>query len=230
MRTGVRNMEVGLQRTFVGDEIIPVRVKEFLDEADEFSLLMMRYNCAIREVRTKLEVLNDELSVVGQHNPIEAIKSRVKKSESIADKLMRKGKPLTVESIETNLNDVAGVRVICSFMDDIYQVARMLAVQDDITVLEVKDYIKHPKSNGYRSYHMIVEIPVFFSDVKRSMRVEIQIRTIAMDFWSTLEHQVRYKKAIPNTEFIVGRLKECSDTIAQTDREMMEIRNYLQGS
>ena len=115
-------------------------------------------------------------------------------------------------------------------MDDIYQVARMLAVQDDITVLEVKDYIKHPKTNGYRSYHMIVEIPVFFSDVKRSMRVEIQIRTIAMDFWSTLEHQVRYKKAIPNTEFIVGRLKECSDTIAKTDREMMEIRNYIQGS
>lgn len=222
-------MDADLQRTFVGDEVIPLRVEEFQDEAKEFELLMMRYKCAIREVRTKLEVLNDELSVVGQHNPIEAIKSRVKKPESIAEKLHRRNKPLTVDSIETNLNDVAGVRVICSFIDDIYKVAKMLSAQDDITVLEVKDYIKYPKDNGYRSYHMIVEIPVFFSNEKRSMRVEIQVRTIAMDFWSTLEHQVRYKKDIPNTEFIVERLRLCSETISNTDREMMEIRNYLQG-
>ena len=155
--------------------------KAFIGQLAQFQELMMMYNCAIREVRTKLEVLNDELAVRSPHNPIEMIKSRVKKPVSIAGKLKRRGYEMSVDSIRRNLNDVAGIRVICAFIDDIYKIAGMLSSQDDITVIQVKDYIRHPKANGYRSYHMIVEIPVFFSDEKVPMRVEVQIRTIAMD-------------------------------------------------
>ena len=176
-------------------------IREFIGEGNDaltklsrFNELMMRYNSAIREVRTKFEVLNEELSLKAGHNPIENIISRVKKPMSIVEKLRRQGNPITLESISEHLNDVAGIRVICSFIDDIYRVADMLAAQDDITVVQVKDYIKSPKLNGYRSYHMIVEVPVFFSDGKRPMRVEIQLRTVAMDFWASLEHQMKYKK------------------------------------
>ena len=153
----------------------------FLNEAVRFREMMMMYTCAIREVKTKLEVLNDDLATKNQRNPIQMIKSRVKKPASIIEKLKRRGYPLTIQSIVENLDDVAGVRVICSFLDDIYTVAEMLARQDDVKVLMVKDYIRCPKVNGYRSYHMIIEIPVFFSDSKKPIRVEVQIRTIAMD-------------------------------------------------
>ena len=152
------------------------------EKINRFVGLMTRYDCAIREVRTKFEVLNEELSYKAGRNPIESITSRVKRPLSIAGKLRRLGKPVTVEAVSAFLNDVAGIRVICSFIDDIYKVAEMLSVQDDITVVQVKDYIRNPKPNGYRSYHMIVEIPVFFSEGKQMMRVEIQIRTVAMDF------------------------------------------------
>ena len=200
----------------------------FAGQLREFQELMMMYNCAIREVRTKLDVLNDEMAVCSPHNPIEMIKSRVKKPRSIVEKLQRRGYPISVDSVLDNLHDVAGVRVICSFIDDIYKIAAILGAQDDVTVLEIKDYIKNPKPNGYRSYHMIVEIPVFFSDRKQPMKVEVQIRTIAMDFWASLEHQMKYKKDVPGSEDLVNRLSQIADRINQTDMEMQEIRDEIQ--
>lgn len=187
----------------------------------------MMYSCAIREVKTKLEVLNDDLAVRNQRNPIQMIKSRVKKPGSIIEKLQRRGYPITIQSVYDNLYDVAGIRVICSFVDDIYQVAEMLARQDDVTVLTVKDYIRCPKDNGYRSYHMIIEVPVYFSDRKEKMRVEVQIRTIAMDFWASLDHQMKYKKDLEDSTEISEELKECAEIIAQTDLKMLSIRRKI---
>ena len=189
----------------------------------EYDILMMRYDSAIREVRTKLQILNDELSLT-QQSPISSISSRRKKTFSILEKLQRQGFPVSLESIEENLNDVAGIRVICSFLDDIYNVADMLKAQDDLKVIQIKDYIRNPKPNGYRSLHMIVEVPVFFSNEKRPMRVEVQIRTVAMDFWATLEHQIKYKQDIPNQDEIIEELRQCADTISQTDERMLSIR------
>ena len=194
----------------------------------QFQQIMMMYTCAIREVRTKLEVLNDELSVRNQRNPIEMIKFRVKKPESIIEKLHRRNLPVSLESVVNNLDDVAGIRVICSFIDDIYEVADMLIRQDDVHVIAIKDYLKHPKSNGYRSYHMIIEVPVFFSDRKKPMRVEIQIRTIAMDFWASLDHQLKYKKELVDGTDISRELKDCADVIAQTDEKMLDIRKRIE--
>ncbi|HIZ09029.1 MAG TPA: GTP pyrophosphokinase family protein [Candidatus Borkfalkia avicola] len=199
-----------------------------LDKMQKFQELMMRYNAAIREVRTKFEVLNDEFSFRNSRNPIESITSRIKKPVSIAEKLRRMGCPLTLESVSENLNDIAGIRVICSFIDDIYMVAELLARQDDITVVRVKDYIQKPKPNGYRSYHMIVEVPVFFSDGKRPMRVEIQLRTVAMDFWASLEHQMKYKQDSADRPEIAAELKSCAETIAATDARMLGIRRRIE--
>ena len=206
-----------------------VQVPDILiSQARQFQQVMMMYTCAIREVKTKLEVLNDELSVRNQRNPIEMIKSRVKKPMSIVEKLQCKGLPISLEAMVDNLDDVAGIRVICSFVDDIYDVADMLIRQDDIKVIAVKDYIKHPKENGYRSYHMIIEIPVFFSDRKKPMRVEVQIRTIAMDFWASLDHQLKYKKEVINEAEISEELRQCAEVIAQTDQKMYEIRQKIE--
>ena len=199
--------------------------ESFLNEARQFRELNMRYACAIREVKTKLEVLNDDLAVRNQRNPIQ---SRVKKPESIIEKLHRRGFPISVESVRENLYDVAGIRVICSFVDDIYTVAEMLARQDDINVLMVKDYIRCPKVNGYRSYHMIIEVPVFFSDRRENMRVEVQIRTIAMDFWASLDHQMKYKKDVEDASEISDELKECAEVIAQTDLKMLALRRKIE--
>lgn len=194
----------------------------------QFQQIMMMYSCAIREVKTKLEVLNDELSVRNLRNPIEMIKSRIKKPVSIVEKLHRRGLPISLDSVVNNLDDVAGIRVICSFVDDIYQVADMLIRQDDVRVIAIKDYIKNPKANGYRSYHMIIEVPVFFSDRKKPMRVEVQIRTIAMDFWASLDHQLKYKKELPDGPDISNELKKCADVISQTDEKMLEIRKRIE--
>ena len=202
--------------------------ESFLNEARQFRELNMRYTCAIREVKTKLEVLNDDLAIRNQRNPIQMIKSRVKKPESIIEKLHRRGFPISVKSVRENLYDVAGIRVICSFVDDIYTVAEMLARQDDINVLMVKDYIRCPKVNGYRSYHMIIEVPVFFSDRKENMRVEVQIRTIAMDFWASLDHQMKYKKDVEDASEISEELKECAEVIAQTDLKMLSLRRKIE--
>ena len=203
------------------------QAQQLIDASAKFRELLMMYECAIREVRTKLEVLNDDLSVRHKRNPIEQIESRVKKPESIFEKLQRKNHPLTLRSVSDNLNDVAGIRVICSFTDDIYNVARMLAKQDDITVVAVKDYIKAPKPNGYRSYHMIVEIPVYFADEKRPMRVEVQLRTKAMDFWASLEHQLKYKADSPERDDIAAELYDCAETLAAADSKMLELRNRI---
>ena len=199
------------------------RGEYFAEAAQKFEELLTMYSCAIQEVNTKLEVLSREMSVRRNRNPIETIKYRIKKPKSIAEKLVRNNFPVTIDSLMENLNDVAGVRVICSFIDDIYTVAEMLTRQDDVHLIAVKDYIKNPKPNGYRSYHMIIEIPVFFSDRKQFMKVEVQIRTIAMDFWASLEHHVKYKKDIENSEEIAQRLKKCADIISKTDCEMQDI-------
>lgn len=201
-----------------------------LEQAYQFQEAMMMYTCAIREIKTKLEVLNDELSVRNSRNPIEMVKSRVKKPLSIVEKLQRRGLPITMESMMENLDDVAGIRVICSFLDDIYAVADMLTRQDDVHIIAIKDYIRHPKDNGYRSYHMIVEIPVFFSDRKKWMRVEVQIRTIAMDFWASLDHQLKYKKDLEDEDAaeIGQELRNCAEIIAETDWKMLEVRQRIE--
>ena len=190
----------------------------------------MMYRCTVREVRTKLEVLNDEFSVEYKRNPISFIKTRIKKPESILRKLNKLGYDFTAENIQEHLNDVAGIRVVCAFIDDIYTIAELLSSQDDITVIQIKDYIKNPKPNGYRSYHMIVEIPVFFSKGKTPMRAEIQIRTNGMDFWATLEHQLRYKKGIEEMEGydqISDELTKTAHELISMDNEMQRIKNKI---
>lgn len=201
--------------------------QDVFERLEEFNHLMIKYHAVIREVTTKLEILNDELSHSKQRNPIETISFRIKKPMSIAQKLRRKGAPVTVDSISRTLNDVAGIRVICSFVDDIYAVAEMLTRQDDVRLIEKKDYIQNPKPNGYRSLHLVLEVPVFFSTHKEPMRVEVQIRTVAMDFWASLEHQIRYKNHTPETRRIAGELKECADVIAQTDLRMQALRDQV---
>ena len=204
--------------------------ERFIKNTGYYNSLMMMYRCAILEIRTKLEVLDDEFSVKYNRNPISSIKSRIKTPLSIYNKLQKLGYDFTEQNIRDQLNDVAGIRVICSFIDDIYNVAHLLAEQDDITVLRIKDYIKNPKPNGYRSYHMIVEIPVFFAEGKTPMRAEIQIRTIAMDFWASLEHQLRYKKDLENSEKyarISRELSDCASTISAMDLQMQNIKNLI---
>ncbi|MCR2033861.1 GTP pyrophosphokinase [Anaerofustis stercorihominis] len=222
------NMEKDLNKTFVSTVNLPGDAKKyFMEETEEYKEAMMKYSCAIKEVKTKLEVLNEELAVKRSNSPIEFIKSRLKKPESIAAKLEKEGLEVSVQSAMDNLNDIAGIRIVCSFLDDIYALAKMIAKQDDINVIAVKDYIRTPKENGYRSYHMIVEIPVFFSDKKQYLRVEIQIRTIAMDFWATLEHQLKYKKDVVDAETIITELKECATLISYTDMKMQEIKDKI---
>ena len=206
------------------------KIESAFGEFNKFRQFMMMYNCAIKEVQTKFEILNDELSTMHNRNPIEMIKSRIKTPESIIEKLYRKDFPISIESVLENINDVAGIRVICSFIDDIYEVAHMLSIQDDVKVIEIKDYIKKPKENGYRSYHMIVEVPVFFTNRKQYMRVEVQLRTIAMDFWASLEHKMRYKKNIANANEISDELRICADIIAETDNKMQNINKRISNS
>lgn len=223
-------MEKGLQKTFTENLPLEFVNPEMLEMFNNFQEFMMMYNCAIREVKTKFEVLNDDLAVNKNRNPIEMIKSRVKKPMSIFEKLKRKNYPFNMESILENINDVAGVRIICTFIDDIYTIANMFQSQDDITVLEIKDYIKNPKPNGYRSYHMIVEVPVFLSNRKMPMKVEVQLRTIAMDFWASLEHTMKYKKDVRDAAHISAELKNCADLIAETDMRMQQINQKIVSS
>lgn len=221
-------MDSGLQRKLM--EITPITniPEELYEQAGKMEELFLYNRCAIKEIQTKLEILNDELAMKTKRNPIESISSRVKNPRSIMEKMQRKGFPLTVESVWENLNDVAGVRVVCSFIEDIYDVAAMFMKQDDIEVLEIKDYIKNPKPNGYRSLHLIVQVPIFLSDKTLPMKVEVQIRTIAMDFWASLEHQVKYKKGIPDAEAISAELKDCAETISATDTKMQDIYHKIQ--
>ena len=208
-------------------EDIKIELESFFENSRGLLQFMTMYNCAIKEVRTKFEILNDNLSVEYDRNPIEMIKSRIKTPESIIKKLKRKGLSYDIDAIVENIYDIAGVRVVCSFVEDIYVVANMLSSQDDIKVLEIKDYIKNPKPNGYRSYHMIVEIPVFFAQCRKNMKVEVQLRTIAMDFWASLEHKMRYKKDIEGVSAVYKELKDCAEIIASTDLKMQEINKSI---
>lgn len=203
---------------------------EQLREAKPFKRLMTEYSSAIMEVETKLKVLNAEFSQEYNRNPFESIKTRLKSPESISEKLERRGYPFTVESIQRNLTDVAGIRVICSFPDDIYRLADLLTGQDDIVLIRKKDYIQNPKPNGYRSLHLILSVPIFLSNEKKYMNVEVQFRTIAMDFWASLEHKLKYKKNVNDTDEIVEQLKVCADSIEMLDYQMQEIRNRIDKS
>lgn len=200
---------------------------EKLKEEKPFNKLMMEFRSAIVEVETKLKVLNEEFSQEYNRNPFESIKSRLKSPQSIFEKLERKGFPLTVDSIRENLSDVAGLRVICSFPDDIYRLAELFCQQDDIILICRKDYIKNPKPNGYRSLHLILNVPIFLSTGKKYMKVEVQFRTIAMDFWASLEHKLKYKRNVEDTGEIVRQLKDCADSIEQLDYQMQEIRDKI---
>lgn len=192
--------------------------------------IMAYYKCAMMEIETKFNVLNEEFSLRYDRNPINGMKSRIKKMTSIVEKLERKGLPISLESIENGLNDVAGIRVICSFADDVYMLADALLKQDDITLIEKKDYIANPKPNGYRSLHLIVSVPIFLAHEKKSMKVEIQLRTIAMDSWASLEHQLRYKKDYTGLETMAEELLHCASLSAELDRRMDALRKKVQMS
>ncbi|WP_074888260.1 GTP pyrophosphokinase [Butyrivibrio proteoclasticus] len=197
------------------------------DQVKDFQILMMKYDCALSEVRTKLDVLNKELSLINNRNPFESIKMRIKTPISIYNKLNSKGVDFNVENISKNLSDIAGIRVICSFIDDIYMLADCLAKQDDITVIQRKDYIENPKASGYRSLHLIIEVPIFLTTEKEYMKVEVQFRTIAMDFWASLEHKMKYKKNIQHQDVISDDLKFSADLINQLDLRMQQIREKI---
>lgn len=198
----------------------------------EFRKLITYYECAVMEIETKLKVLNKEFSLEYDKNPIESIQSRVKSNSGIMRKLKRKGLPMTLESIEKNIWDVAGLRVICAFPEDVYLVKRCILAQDDIRLIQEKDYIKNPKPSGYRSLHLIVEVPIFLQNEKKWVRAEIQIRTLAMDFWANLEHKLRYKKELEDEmmEEIAGSLYSAADTCYELDRDMELIRNKIKNS
>ncbi len=196
-------------------------------EIDSWKEVTLVYNSALKEVGTKLEILNDEFQHVHRYNPIEHIKSRLKSPESIVKKLKRHGYESTIENMVNFVNDIAGVRVICSFTSDIYQIAEMLSNQSDIKILSVKDYIKFPKPSGYRSYHMIVAVPIFLSDRSADAKVEIQIRTVAMDFWASLEHKINYKFEGNAPVFIKNELIECSKIISELDDRMLSLNEQV---
>ena len=205
----------------------PEELKAFAEETEK---LMTYYKGAIRELETKFHVLNDHLSLSRERNPIESIKTRLKSMKSIQGKLNRLGKPFTPESIEENLNDVAGIRVICGYIDDVYMLADCLLKQDDVVLIKRKDYIKNPKPNGYRSLHLIVEIPIFLSDEKRYVRAEVQLRTIAMETWANLEHGIRYKKELSEKQLteVESKLNECAELSFYLDYLMLETRNIVE--
>lgn len=192
--------------------------------------LMQEYRAAVREIRTKLEILDEDSKVRLQRNPIHGITSRIKTPTSLIEKLRRKGLPMTVESIRANIYDIAGVRVVCNYLNDVEEVADALLAQDDVKLIERKDYINHPKESGYRSLHLVVSVPVYLSDKRREVPVEVQIRTIAMDFWASLEHRLRYKnRAVleahgPDVESIRKRLVICASQIALIDQSMQQIQ------
>ena len=198
------------------------------EDVDSWKTVMFLYNAALKEVGTKLEILNDEFQHVHQYNPIEHIKTRIKTPESIVKKLKRNGYETSIENMVKHVNDIAGVRLICSFTSDIYRLAEMIGNQNDLKVLSIKDYIKNPKKSGYKSYHLLVSVPVFLSDSVVETKVEIQIRTIAMDFWASLEHKIYYKFEGHAPEYISHNLKECADMIATLDDRMLSLNEAIQ--
>lgn len=194
-----------------------------------FKELMSYYKCAIMEIETKFNVLNEQFSLEYDRNPIESIKTRLKSPEGIMKKMNKKNIPFEIEAVRENINDIAGVRVICSFPEDIYMLSDCLLQQEDITLIEMKDYIKSPKQSGYRSLHLIIEVPIFLQNEKQNIKVEVQLRTIAMDFWASLEHKLRYKKDIPRelSEKLTEELLECAQISSELDKRMEDIRNRI---
>ena len=204
---------------------------DFQKMVDEFFRIQCRYSAAMREVQTKLEILDDEFQMRHKRNPIHHMQYRLKTIQSMMDKLQRKNYTVSMESAVENLRDIAGIRVICSYVKDVYTVAELLTSQDDVKLLETRDYIQHPKENGYRSLHLIIEIPVFLHDGRIGVPVEVQLRTIAMDFWASLEHKLRYKKDISaeHAQDIASQLVACADAVADSDRQMLAIRRQIEG-
>lgn len=194
---------------------------------DSWNTVIFLYNSALKEVGTKVEILNDEFQHVHQYNPIEYIKSRIKSPESIVKKLKRYGYESTIDNMVNYVNDIAGIRIVCSFTSDIYRMAEMIGKQNDLTVLSVKDYIKHPKQSGYKSYHMLVTVPIFLSDRVVDTKVEIQIRTIAMDFWASLEHKIYYKFEGNAPDYISRDLQECAEIVSMLDAKMLSLNEAI---
>lgn len=233
MENETKNIAI-IQRTMqnlpsqVRGKLVNNALKLMREASFPYRKLMAYYTCAMMEVETKLNVLNEEFSLQYDRNPINSIKTRLKSFDSIVEKLQRKGLPMDdFDVVERELNDIAGVRVICSFPEDVYMLAEALLKQDDIRLISRKDYIKNPKANGYRSLHLIVEVPIFLAQEKRPMKVEVQLRTIAMDFWASLEHQLKYKKDIEDTEQLTHELLECAEVSAALDQKMEEIRKRI---
>ncbi len=210
----------GLEQMLTSDDVQALR-RSFLE-------MQHLYQSATREISTKLEILDDEFQMIHKRNPIHNMQSRIKSIKSIIEKLSRKELDISIESAKSNLFDIAGIRVVCYYIEDIYVIARMLTQQDDIELIKETDYIKNPKQNGYRSLHLVVKVPVFFSSGKETVPVEIQIRTIAMDFWASLEHQLRYKNIDEIPPSVVAELQHCADTIADTDRRMQRIYKTIE--
>lgn len=211
-----------------------LREKDFMldaiksyEDVDSWKTVMFLYNSALKEVGTKLEILNDEFQHVHQYNPIEHIKRRIKTPESIVKKLKRYGHEATIENMVKYVNDIAGVRLICSFTSDIYRLAEMIGNQSDLKVLSIKDYIKNPKESGYKSYHMLVAVPIFLSDSVVNTKVEIQIRTIAMDFWASLEHKIYYKFEGKAPAYISRDLRECAEMVSALDEKMLSLNEAI---
>ena len=205
-----------------------MRAIRHYDDVDSWKTVMFLYNSALKEVETKLEILNDEFKHVHRYNPIEHIKTRIKTPESIVKKLKRYGYEISIENMIQYINDIAGVRLICSFTSDIYRLAEMIGNQSDLKVLTIKDYIKTPKESGYKSYHMLVSVPIFLSDSVVDTKVEIQIRTIAMDFWASLEHKIYYKFEGNAPEYISRELKDCAEMVSRLDEKMLSLNIAIQ--
>ena len=198
------------------------------EDLDSWNTVMFLYNAALQEVSTKLNILNQEFQHIHRYNPIEHIGTRIKSPESIVKKLKKNGHESSIENMIRYVNDIAGVRLICSFTADIYKLAKMIASQNDLKVLEIKDYIKNPKESGYKSYHMIVTVPIFLSDHIVETKVEIQIRTIAMDFWASLEHKIYYKFEGNAPAYISKQLRECAKMVSSLDERMLQLNDAIQ--
>ena len=194
---------------------------------DSWNTIIFLYRSALKEVSTKVEILNDEFQQVHQYNPIEYIKSRIKSPESIVKKLKRYGYESSIDNMVDYINDIAGIRIVCSFTSDIYKLAEMIGKQNDLTVVSVKDYIKHPKESGYKSYHMLVTVPIFLSDRVVDTKVEIQIRTMAMDFWASLEHKIYYKFEGNAPDYLEQELKACADMADMLDNKMFSLNQAI---
>lgn len=199
------------------------------NEVDSWTEVNLTYTAALKQVQTKMEILNDEFQLVHKYNPIEHIKARIKTPESIVKKLKRHGYESTIGNMIQHVNDIAGIRVICSFTSDIYRIADMIREQKDIQILSVKDYITYPKASGYKSYHMLVSVPVYLSDRLVDTKVEIQIRTVAMDFWASLEHKMHYKFEGAAPEHIKNELIECAKLVADLDARMLSLNEEILG-